>query len=81
VRVQEDEKLLEGVVLAHPKEISLEPYTIPVPPYVPSTAPQRLPFLFSPVLCVSCRVCRVVVCRVANEQEGRGGSAQHGQVH
>jgi hypothetical protein len=38
-RVQEDEKLLEGVVLAHPKEVSLEPYTTPVPSYAFSLVP------------------------------------------
>ncbi len=60
MREQEDEKLLEGVVLAHPKEISLEPYTIPVPPYAPSTAPRRsavfvLTCCVPHVCCVSCR--------------------------
>lgn len=42
---QEDEKLLEGVVLAHPKEISLEPYTIPVPPKGEADLPNMAKFV------------------------------------
>jgi hypothetical protein len=50
--VQEDEKLLEGVVLAHPKEVSLEPYTTPVPSYAFSSCPlsQPLPLTSSPLV-------------------------------